>query len=176
MTISPFRERYKHEPRTEILRLAREEFVHEKGYAGSSMRRVAEQVGGVPSAIQALCEQREISDCLVEESFARFNASARERQISPRRRPDQSHQARHEGLRSFWAGEPGRLPTRFRHSASGKQSPSSTQLRVRRTEEQNRQMHCRGVFRQRRYGPDRAVALGTCARHYVSHHPKPLFP
>ena len=70
MTISPFRERYKHELRTDILRLAREEFVHEEGYAGSSMRRVAEQVGGVPSAMQALCEQREISDCLVEESFA----------------------------------------------------------------------------------------------------------
>jgi AcrR family transcriptional regulator len=70
MTISPFREKYKHEIRTEILRLAREHFVHE-GYGGFSMRRLAEQVGCVPSAIyKHFANKAEVFDCLIEESFA----------------------------------------------------------------------------------------------------------
>jgi AcrR family transcriptional regulator len=68
--IPPFREKYKHEIRVEILRLAREEFVHE-GYGGFSMRRLAEQVGCVPSAIyKHFANKAEVFDCLVEESFA----------------------------------------------------------------------------------------------------------
>jgi AcrR family transcriptional regulator len=70
MTISTFREKYKHEIRTEILRIAREEFVHE-GYEGFSMRRLAEQVGCVPSAIyKHFANKAEVFDCLIEESFA----------------------------------------------------------------------------------------------------------
>jgi AcrR family transcriptional regulator len=70
MKLTPFREKYKHEIRTEILRLARAEFVHE-GYGGFSMRRLAEQVGCVPSAIyKHFASKGEIFDCLVEESFA----------------------------------------------------------------------------------------------------------
>jgi AcrR family transcriptional regulator len=70
MTISPFREKFKLEIRSEILRLAREEFVHE-GYGGFSMRRLAELVGCVPSAIyKHFASKGEIFDCLVEESFA----------------------------------------------------------------------------------------------------------
>src|SRR5450755_236797 len=70
MTISPLREKFKLEIRTEILRLARQQFVHE-GYGGFSMRRLAEQVGCVPSAIyKHFASKGEIFDCLVEESFA----------------------------------------------------------------------------------------------------------
>jgi AcrR family transcriptional regulator len=69
MTISPFREKFKLEIRSEILRFAREEFVHE-GYGGFSMRRLAELVGCVPSAIyKHFSSKSEIFDCLVEESF-----------------------------------------------------------------------------------------------------------
>jgi len=68
--ISSFREKYKHEIRTEILRLAREEFVHE-GYGGFSMRRLAEYVGCVPSAIyKHFANKAEVFDCLIAESFA----------------------------------------------------------------------------------------------------------
>jgi len=70
MTISPFREKYKLEIRSEILRHARNEFVHE-GYGGFSMRRLAELVGCVPSAIyKHFASKSEVFDCLVEESFA----------------------------------------------------------------------------------------------------------
>jgi AcrR family transcriptional regulator len=70
VTISPLREKFKLEIRTEILRLARQQFVHE-GYGGFSMRRLAEQVGYVPSAIyKHFASKNEIFDCLIEESFA----------------------------------------------------------------------------------------------------------
>ena len=70
MTISPLREKFKLEIRTEILRLARQQFVHE-GFGGFSMRQLAEQVGCVPSAIyKHFASKNEIFDCLIEESFA----------------------------------------------------------------------------------------------------------
>ena len=69
LTISQFREKFELEIRSEILHLAREEFVHE-GYRGFSMRRIAELVCCVPSALYKhfACEN-EIFDCLLEESF-----------------------------------------------------------------------------------------------------------
>jgi AcrR family transcriptional regulator len=70
MTTSSLRARFKVEIRTEILRLARQQFVHE-GYGGFSMRQLAEQVGCVPSAIyKHFASKNEIFDCLIEESFA----------------------------------------------------------------------------------------------------------
>jgi AcrR family transcriptional regulator len=70
MTISPLRKKFKLEIRTEILRLARQQFVHE-GFGGFSMRQLAEQVGCVPSAIyKHFASKNEIFDCLIKESFA----------------------------------------------------------------------------------------------------------
>jgi AcrR family transcriptional regulator len=69
LTISQFREKFELEILSEILHLAREEFVHE-GYRGFSMRRIAGLVCCVPSALYKhfACEN-EIFDCLLEESF-----------------------------------------------------------------------------------------------------------
>jgi AcrR family transcriptional regulator len=70
MTITTFRKKFKLEIRNEILRHARNEFVHE-GYGGFSMRRLAELVGCVPSAIyKHFASKAEVFDCLVQESLA----------------------------------------------------------------------------------------------------------
>jgi AcrR family transcriptional regulator len=69
MVTSPFRQKFKQEVRGEILRLAREQFVHE-GYGGFSIRRLAERAGCVPSAVyKHFTNKGEIFDCLVDESF-----------------------------------------------------------------------------------------------------------
>lgn len=87
MTISPLREKFKVEIRTEILRLARQQFVHE-GFGGFSMRQLAEQVGCVPSAIyKHFASKNEIFDCLVEESFAALMRASSEIQDLPNEDP-----------------------------------------------------------------------------------------
>jgi AcrR family transcriptional regulator len=70
MKINSIREKFKREARGQVLKTARELFVHE-GYASFSVRRLATQIGYSPSAIyKHFKDKNEIFDCLVEESFA----------------------------------------------------------------------------------------------------------
>ena len=79
------RQRYRDELRRSILDAAREAFV-EDGYAGVSMRKLAERVGCSHANLYLHFEDKEaLFDCLVEESFERFGAGLHEQFESTRR-------------------------------------------------------------------------------------------
>jgi len=70
---SSFRERYRDELRRTILDAAREAFVRD-GYEGVSMRGLAERIGCSHGNLYLHFKDKEaLFDCLVEESFARFD-------------------------------------------------------------------------------------------------------
>lgn len=70
MKIATMRQERKQNIRSNILRTAREMFVHD-GYAGFSMRALAGQLGCAPSATyKHFKNKNEIFDCLMEESFS----------------------------------------------------------------------------------------------------------
>ena len=71
------RERYRDELRRAILDAAREAFVRD-GYAGVSMRRLAERVGCSHGNLYLHFKDKEaLFDCLVEESFDQFGEGMR---------------------------------------------------------------------------------------------------
>lgn len=75
--VSTPRSRYRDQLRRTILDAAGEAFVHD-GYEGVSMRRLAERVGCSHGNLYLhFKDKEELFDCLVEESFQKFDAAMR---------------------------------------------------------------------------------------------------